>query len=131
MRDARKAIKDPEAFVKKYAAPGREKLNTICLTRAADRGHGASLRLWREFGENLGRGLADAILLFNPGCVVLTGGVSRASRHFLGPLKKVFADQQIKTPFQKVKLRVARNADLGVFGAALFGMEYRKRGFRV
>lgn len=126
MRDARKAIKAPEAFIRRYAAPGREKLNTICLTRAADAGNAVALRLWREFGENLGRGLADAILLFNPGCVVLTGGVSRASRHFLGPLKKVFAGQQIKTPFRRVCLRVARNADLGVLGAALFGMERRK-----
>ncbi|MBU2574922.1 MAG: ROK family protein [Elusimicrobia bacterium] len=123
MRDARKAIKNAGAFVRKYAAPGRERLNTICLTRAADRGHKTALRIWREMGENLGRGLADAILLFNPDCVMLTGGVSRASRHFLGPLKKVFAAQQIKTPFQKVRLRVAKNADLGVFGAALFGME--------
>lgn len=126
MRDARKAVKGQEAFVRRYAAPGRERLNTICLTRAADAGHKVSLRIWREFGGNLGRGLADVILIFNPDCVVLTGGVSRASRHFLGPLKEIFEDQQIKTPFQKVRLCVARNADLGVFGAALFGMEHRK-----
>ncbi|OGS48992.1 MAG: hypothetical protein A3J79_13130 [Elusimicrobia bacterium RIFOXYB2_FULL_62_6] len=127
MRGARKLIKNPCAFVKKYAAPGREKLNTICLTRAADGGHGPAKRIWREFGENLGRGLADVILLLNPDCVVLTGGVSRASRHFLAPMKKIFAAQQITTPFQKVKLCVARNADLGVVGAALFGMEMRKK----
>ncbi|MBI4802070.1 MAG: ROK family protein [Elusimicrobia bacterium] len=127
IRDARKAIKSPEAFVKKYAAPGRERLNTICLTRAADRGHKTALRIWRELGANLGRGLADAILLFNPDCVLLTGGVSKAWRHFIGPLKKVFEAQQIATPFQKVRLRVAKNADLGVFGAALLGMELRKK----
>ncbi len=123
MRSARRAIKNPEAFIARYAAPGRERLNTICLTRAADNGHKPALKIWRDMGENLGRGLADMILFFNPDCVVLTGGVSKASRHFLGPLKSVLASQQITTPFVKVKLVVARNADLGVYGAALLGME--------
>ncbi|MFA6434177.1 MAG: ROK family protein [Elusimicrobiales bacterium] len=123
MRDAKRSIKDTQAFIARYSAPGKEKLNTICLTRAADRGHKAAKKLWREMGTNLGRGLAGMILLLNPDCVVLTGGVSKASRHFLGPLKEILALQQIATPFVKVKLVVARNADLGVYGAALLGME--------
>ena len=127
MRDARRVIKNPEAFIARYSVPGKERLNTICLTRAAEHGHKAAKKIWRDMGENLGRGLADMILLFNPDCVVLTGGVSRASRHFLGPLKDVLASQQITTPFVKVKLVVARNADLGVYGAALLGMERAKK----
>ncbi len=123
MREARKAIKNHEAFITRYSAPGKERLNTICLTRAADNGHKAAARIWRDMGTSLGRGLADMILLLNPDCVVLTGGVSRASRHFLGPLKAVLASQQITTPFVNVKFVVARNADLGVYGAALLGME--------
>ena len=134
IRAARRGIKDPEAFIHKYSAPGRERLNTICLTKAADQGHGAALKVWRDMGESLGRGLADMILIFNPDCVVLTGGVSKASRHFLGSVKKVFASQQIKTPFVSVKLVVAGNADLGVYGAALLGMEKvntnSRQGFR-
>ncbi len=126
IREARRSIKDTEAFISRYSAPGRERLNTICLTRAADQGHRAALRIWRDMGENLGRGLADMILLLNPDCVVLTGGVSKASRHFLGAARKVFASQQIKTPFVSVKLVVARNADLGVYGAALLGLERAK-----
>jgi len=126
MRAARRSIKNTEAFISKYSAPGRERLNTICLTRAADQGHKAALKIWRDMGENLGRGLADMILLFNPDCVVLTGGVSKASRHFLGAVRKVFASQQIKTPFVSVKFVVAGNADIGVYGAALLGMERAK-----
>lgn len=126
MSAARRSIKNTEAFISKYSAPGRERLNTICLTRAADRGHRAALKIWRDMGESLGRGLADMILLFNPDCVVLTGGVSKASRHFLGAVRKVFASQQIRTPFVSVKLVAARNADLGVYGAALLGMERAK-----
>jgi glucokinase len=128
MRAARRGIKDPGAFTAAYSEPGRKKFNTICLTRAADRGHRAACGIWRDVGENLGRGLAGAILFFNPDCVVLTGGVSRASRHFLDPVRKVFSSQQIKTPFVRLKLVVAGNADLGVYGAALLGMDNFLRG---
>ncbi len=123
IREAGRVIKAPEAFIRRYCAPGKERLNTICLTKAADRGHKAAKKIWSDMGRELGRGLANMILLLNPDCVVLTGGVSRASRHFMGPLKQVLASQQITTPFVKVKLVVARNADLGVYGAALLGME--------
>jgi glucokinase len=126
MRSTRGEIKGLKTFIAKYSTPGKERLNTVCLTRAADRGHKGALKIWRDMGENLGRGLADMLLILNPDCVVLTGGVSRASRHFLGPLKKVFAAQQMKTCFVSVKLVVAKNADLGVYGAALLGMENRR-----
>ncbi len=127
MRAARRAIKDPAAFIARYSSPGKARLNTVCLTRAADRGNRAALRIWRDVGESLGRGLADMLLILNPDCVVLTGGVSKASRHFLGPLKKVFAAQEMKTSFVCVKLVVAKNADLGVYGAALLGLESARR----
>lgn len=121
---ARELIKNEEAFIKKYAAPGHEKLNTICLTNAAAAGHAAARRVWAETGQYLGMGLAGLILLLNPGCVVLTGGVSKARKWFLPAMQKVLNHQQIKTPFQKVKIRISDNADLGSHGAALFGLEH-------
>ncbi|MCX5784914.1 MAG: ROK family protein [Elusimicrobia bacterium] len=128
LREARARIPDAEAFVKKYSAPGREKLNTICLTKAADAGHKTAVDIWAEMGGSLGRGLAGMLLLLNPDCVVLTGGVSRAARHFMPALKEVFRAQQIKTPFKTVKVKIAKNADLGAYGAALFGLEKAENG---
>jgi len=123
MARARELIKNEGAFVKKFAPPGRERFNTMCLTNAAAAGHAAARRVWREMGHNLGTGLAGLILVLNPGCVVLTGGVSRARKWFLPALKKVLNTQQICTPFKKVKIRISDNADLGSYGAALFGLE--------
>ena len=127
MRRARELVKNEAAYVKKFADPARPRFNTICLTRAADGGHRGALKVWHDMGEKLGRGLADMILLFNPDCVLFTGGVSGAARHFMGPMKKVFAAQQIARPFGAVKFAVARNADAGVYGAALLGMELARR----
>ncbi len=121
---ARELIKNEEAFVNEFGAPGRAKFNTICLTNAAAAGHAAARRVWAETGHHLGMGLAGLILVLNPGCVVLTGGVSRARKWFMPAMQKVLNHQQIKTPFQKVKIRISDDADLGSHGAALFGLEH-------
>ncbi|MCM2266874.1 MAG: ROK family protein [Elusimicrobiales bacterium] len=123
MARARELIKNEAAFVKKYAAPGRERFNTICLTNGAAAGHAAARKVWAETGQYLGMGLAGLILLLNPGCIVLTGGVSRAKRWFFPAMEKVLRSQQIKTPFNRVKIKVSEDADLGSHGAALFGLE--------
>lgn len=123
MARARELIKCEEKFVKRYADPDRERFNTICLTRAAEAGNAAARRVWAETGRYLGMGLAGLILVLNPGCVVLTGGVSRARKWFMPAMRKVLADQQIKTPFARVKIKISDDADLGSHGAALFGLE--------
>lgn len=120
---ARELIKNEEVFVRKYAAPDRERFNTICLTNAAAAGNAAARRVWAETGRRLGEGLAGLILVLNPDCVVLTGGVSRARKWFMPAMMKVLGEQQIKTPFEKVKVRISDDADLGSHGAALFGLE--------
>lgn len=124
MARARELIKNEEAFVKKFAAPGHERFNTICLTNAAAAGHAAARQVWAETGHYLGMGLAGLILVLNPGCVVLTGGVSRARKWFMPAMLKVLENQQIKTPFEKVKIKISDSADLGSYGAALFGLEH-------
>jgi glucokinase len=126
MRRARELIKNEQAFVKKYASPGHERFNTICLTNAAADGHAASRRIWEETGHYLGLGLANLILVLNPGRVVLTGGVSKARKWFMPAMNKVLKAQQFETPFSKVKIVISDNADLGSHGAALFGLEQLK-----
>ncbi|MDQ7773212.1 MAG: ROK family protein [Elusimicrobiales bacterium] len=122
MAAARALVKDEESFVRKYADPARPRFNTVCLARAARAGNAAARKVWRDMGESLGMGLAGAVLLFNPEHIILTGGVSRAADCFLPATRKVFAGQSIATPFKRVKVRVARSADLGVLGAALYGL---------
>jgi len=123
MARARELIKSEKAFVKKFADKDRQRFNTICLTNAAEAGNAAARRVWAETGHYLGMGLAGLILVLNPGCVVLTGGVSRARKWFLPAMRKVLCDQQISTPFERVRIKISDDADLGSHGAALFGLE--------
>lgn len=123
MARARELIKNEAAFAKKYSRPGHEKFNTICLTNAAAAGNAAARKVWAETGHYLGLGLAGLVLVLNPEYVVLTGGVSRALKWFMPAMQKVLREQQIKTPFLKMKVKVSDDADLGSHGAALFGLE--------
>ena len=123
MARARELIKNEAAFVEKFAPADRKRFNTICLTHAAAAGHAGARKVWAETGHYLGRGLAALILMLNPDYIVLTGGVSRARKWFMPGMNEVLGSQQIKTPFSRVKIKVAKDADLGSHGAALFGLD--------
>lgn len=122
MAAARALVKDEASFVRKYADPARPRFNTVCLARAARAGNAAARKVWRDMGESLGMGLAGAVLVLNPDYIILTGGVSRAADCLLPSLREVFSRQSIQTPFKRVRIKVSRSADLGVLGAALYGL---------
>ncbi|MFH1618489.1 MAG: ROK family protein [bacterium] len=127
-RRALEALKTaPEESILFRLCRGEKRVSTMALVKAADKGDPIARRIWLETGEYLGRGLVNLGLLLNPGCIVLTGGVSRASRHFMPALRMILFRQSISTPFRKMKIVVSRSADLGSFGTALYGLEKSKR----
>lgn len=89
---------------------------------AGDRGAKA---VWNEVGTRLGQGLASLILVLNPDAVLLLGGVARAGDLVLGPVRRVFAAQPFREPFNKVVLAAPLDRDWGVVGAALLSRERR------
>lgn len=123
-RRALQALKNApkNSTLRKLSCNGKH-IGSVCLTEAAEKGDRVAKRIWFETGEYLGRGLANAGLLFNPDCIVLTGGVSRAAAHFMEPLKRILYSQSIATPFKFMKVLVAKSADLGSLGAAMYGIE--------
>ncbi len=92
------------------------------VAQAAQQGCQQALQIWKDTGYYLGVGIANAVLLLDLDTVVLTGGVSGASLYFMPALKQVFANQQIKTPFQKLKLLVSQNPNIGGVGAAMYAI---------
>ncbi len=92
------------------------------VAQAAQQGCQQSLQIWKDMGYYLGTGIANAVLLLDLDTVVLTGGVSGAAPYFMPALKQVLANQQIKTPFQKLKLLVSQNPNIGGVGAAMYAI---------
>ncbi len=89
---------------------------------AGDRG---AVAVWDEVGTRLGQALASLILVLNPDAVLILGGVARAGRLVLDPIKKVFAAQPFREPFRKVVLSAPADRDWGVVGSALLSREQR------
>ena len=90
--------------------------------RAGDRG---AIRVWEEVGARLGQGLASLILVLNPDAILLLGGVARAGKLVLDPVRRVFAAQPFREPFKKITLSAPLERDWGVVGAALLSRERR------
>ena len=92
------------------------------LAKAAEQHCPQALQLWQDTGRYLGIGIANLVLILDLDTVVLTGGISGAAPYFLPALKDVLEHQQIKTPFEKLKLCVSKNPDIGGVGAALYAI---------
>lgn len=96
------------------------KIETV--SRAAEKGCTAALKVWEDTGYYLGIGIANFTLILDVDTVVLTGGVSGASKFFMPALKRVLENQQIKTPFKRLKILVSQNPDIGGVGAAMYAI---------
>ncbi|MBI4062083.1 MAG: ROK family protein [Elusimicrobia bacterium] len=96
------------------------------VAAAALDGDRGARRVWDEAGSRLGQGLANLVLVLNPDAVLLFGGVARAGKLVLDPIRRVFAAQSFRRPFQKTSLLALSNRDWGVVGAALLSRERRE-----
>ena len=53
------------------------------LSRLADQGDAEALQVWQRYGQWLGIGLSSLLYVLTPEVVLIGGGLSAASRHFL------------------------------------------------
>lgn len=95
------------------------------LFELAKKGDEKALEIWYEYGINLGYGIGNIIVSFNPQVIVLTGGVSNAHRFFMKGIKDTLKNYGIKKPIEDIKIHVTSTKNLGVLGCAEFVMEKR------
>lgn len=92
------------------------------VSRAAEKGCPAALKVWQDTGFYLGIGIANVVLTLDIDTVVLAGGVSRAATYFMPALKQVLENQQIKTPFKRLTLLTSMHPNIGGIGAAMYAI---------
>jgi len=100
-------------------------LTPKALADAARAGVPGARAAWDEAGTWLGLGLANAVMTLNPEAILLLGGVARAGRLLLDPVRRVFAAQPFRGPFAAVALSAPAERDWGCIGAALLSRERR------
>lgn len=114
-------LRSAKALMRRVPSP----LTPKAVAEAALAGDRGALKVWDEVGTRLGQGLASLILVLNPDAVLLLGGVARAGRLVLDPIRRVFAAQPFREPFKTVVLSAPAERDWGVVGAALLSREKR------
>lgn len=97
------------------------------IALAARRGDVLAREVWARTGRHLAVGLSNLVMILNPDVVLLLGGVSRAGRWLLGPVRSYLRKQPFRTPFRRLSLRAADNHNWGCVGAALLALEKSAR----
>ncbi len=100
-------------------------LTPKALADAARAGVPGAKRTWNEYGAWLGLGLSNAVMMFNPDAVILLGGVARAGALILDPVRRIFASQPFREPFEALTLTMPAEREWGCVGAALLSRERR------
>lgn len=94
------------------------------IVQAAEEGDELATRLLAEHGRYLGIGLVNLANLFNPGLIVIGGGLSLAGAHLLASAEEILQAQRL--PLRgEIKLSLAQFPyDAGWIGAALLAGDF-------
>jgi glucokinase len=100
------------------------KITPLIIQAAARQKDPLALHLWDQAGERLGITLASVVNLLNPEWIVLAGGLSRAGKLLLDPLRRTILERSFPTAAKTVKLVISKlDQDLGIVGAGLLAHE--------
>jgi glucokinase len=124
-KEARDAIGSGEkTIIAKLAGDDLENITPYVIQQAAEAWDPLALRLWEQAGTRLGIALASTVNLLNPEWIVLAGGLSRAGKLLLDPLRRTILKHSFPTPAKAVKLVISKlDQDLGMVGAGLLAHE--------
>lgn len=108
--------KETGSILKKQSA---ENLTPEDIFKAAEKGDGPAIRLFKEVGESLGVGLGTVANLLNLERVVIGGGVANAGELLLEHTRKVLSEIALKTNGESIDIVQAElGARAGIVGAA-------------
>jgi glucokinase len=87
----------------------------------AKAGNKFALKIFKDYGKNLGIGLSNIVNLLDPEVIIIGGGISNAHKFFLEETKKETKKRTISLLSKKyVKIKTAKLGELaGAIGAAL------------
>jgi glucokinase len=135
VRDARELVTagSPLAHrLRQLGGPDGAGLTGPLVTEAARDGDPLAGELLGDMGRWLGVGLANMAAAFDPGCIVVGGGVSQAGELLLVPTRQAFARQLVGRGHRAEPpiLAAALGPDAGLIGAADMARSAARRSLR-
>ncbi len=90
------------------------------VTELAQAGDADAIEALRQLGTNLGVGMSSLANIFDPGLILVGGGVSAAGELLLGPAREEFSRRAMPPIVERTEVRLARyGGEAGLLGAAL------------
>jgi glucokinase len=99
-------------FERVHGLTGRE------LAVRAERGDGAALTAFAEFGRHLGEAVKAICYAVDPEIIVLGGSVSRSFRFFQAALRETFQSYAYSIAKERLKIEVSATDNIALLGAA-------------
>jgi glucokinase len=135
VREARELVRSasPMAHGLRLLADGdAEALDGRQITQAARDGDPLSVELLADVGRWLGVGLAGMAAAFDPGCIIIGGGLSDAGELLIGPARQAFSRSLTGRGHrdEPVIVRAELGADAGFIGAADMARSAARRSRR-
>lgn len=116
LRRARKLMKTMRSRLSKHPV-----LTPKIIADEARRGDPAGLRLFEEIGNYLGIGISNLLNLFDPGLIVISGGISRAGAVLFDPIRRAIKQSDQGTGRRRYRIVPGRlGDDAGILGAAFY-----------
>jgi glucokinase len=96
------------------------------LIRSYEAGDAFASVIWLKAVKALGCSISSYINLFDPGCVIVGGGIARAGKSLFEPLEKFVRDTEWQPGGHKVPILPAELGEIaGAFGAAWNAIQQR------
>lgn len=95
------------------------------LMQLAESGNKDAVKIWEEFGTNLGIGIANLANLLNMEVLVIGGGLSNAWDLFIGPASRETVKRGLVGPVNTLTVKKAELGDeAGIIGAAYLALNF-------
>lgn len=120
---AKRKMKKERSSLKKY-----KNLTPRIIAQEAKKGDSVSKKIFLEIGFYIGIGVANIIALFDPGVVIISGGVSRAGRILFEPIRKTVVKRVMGAEYRNYKIIPPKlGDDAGILGAVYFASCIKRR----
>ena len=109
---ARQAVEGGAHTILRQMAQGDlQTIDAAVVARAARQGDALASGIYRRAGEHLGVAIAGVINLFDPGVVILEGGLTKAGELLLGPLVRSARDHALPSLSERLRIEVSPLGD--------------------
>jgi len=90
------------------------------LSTLAKKGNRKAQRIWQDFSNKLGLGLASVVNILNPQVIVIGGGIANAGEIIFSQVRKIIKERAMPIQAKAVKIIKAKlGSDAGIIGAGI------------